>query len=345
MTFSRPSAASEPVRPLSSLRRRTLRAAAVALTVVVAAGAVGGAWLVDSAGPAYSLQQPAQSPQAYGSRILSLMDNGIHATGPEWAEARAEASERIERAATHDEVDAILADALPVAGGKHSFMMESDDHQKAIDSYTPPTSSMEGCVLTVTLPAYMGSAEQGEDYATTLADALETEGVCGVVVDLRENGGGDMGPMIAGLSPLLPDGVVTSFVFGSRTSDVTLEDGEVCGGGTPTSVGPRPKLDAPVAVLTSSGTASSESRHFWPSAAWRTPESSERRPRATPRSTSRSRSTPAAPWCSRSARRGPEPARTSARHRSHPTSRPRRRRRPRPQPRGSPPAPEHRNGS
>nr|WP_311153324.1 S41 family peptidase [uncultured Actinomyces sp.] len=257
MTFSRPSAANEPVRPLSSLRRRTLRAAAVALTVVVAAGAVGGAWLVDSAGPAYSLQQPAQSPQAYGSRILSLMDNGIHATGPEWAEARAEASERIERAATHDEVDAILADALPVAGGKHSFMMESDDHQKAIDSYTPPTSSMEGCVLTVTLPAYMGSAEQGEDYATTLADALETEGVCGVVVDLRENGGGDMGPMIAGLSPLLPDGVVTSFVFGSRTSDVTLEDGEVCGGGTPTSVGPRPKLDAPVAVLTSSGTASS----------------------------------------------------------------------------------------
>ena len=78
-----------------------------------------------------------------------------------------------------------------------------------------------------------------------------------MVVDLRENGGGDMGPMIAGLSPLLPDGVVTSFVFGSRTSDVTLEDGEVCGGGTPTSVGPRPKLDAPVAVLTSSGTASS----------------------------------------------------------------------------------------
>ena len=63
--------------------------------------------------------------------------------------------------------------------------------------------------------------------------------------------------MLAGLSPLLPDGVITSFVSQGRTSDVTLKDGAIKGGGSPTSVGQRDKLDVPVAVLTSQTTASS----------------------------------------------------------------------------------------
>lgn len=220
-------------------------------------GAAGGAWLVHSMGPAFGIWWPAPNPQSYGSRVLDLMDSGIHATGQEWARARADAAERIGRAATHDEVDAILADALAVAGGKHSFMLDADEAQELVDSYIAPTSSMDGCALTVTVPEFAGTAEQGQDYATALADALGAEGVCGVVVDLRDNGGGDMGPMLAGLSPLLPDGTVTSFVIRGRTSDVTLKNGMISGGGTPTSVGARDKLDVPVAVLTSSTTASS----------------------------------------------------------------------------------------
>ena len=78
-----------------------------------------------------------------------------------------------------------------------------------------------------------------------------------LVVDLRDNNGGDMGPMIAGLSPLLPDGVVVAFTIGDRRTPVALSDGKVSGGGTPTSVGQRPKLAVPVAVLTSERTASS----------------------------------------------------------------------------------------
>ena len=66
-----------------------------------------------------------------------------------------------------------------------------------------------------------------------------------------------MGPMIAGLSPLLPDGVVATFTIGDRRTPVALSDGRVSGGGTPTSVGQRAKLAVPVAVLTSERTASS----------------------------------------------------------------------------------------
>ena len=251
------SPAALPRRARPRRRRRAPKIIAVVLAVLVVVGAAGGAWLVHSMGPAFGIWWPAPNPQSYGSRVLDLMDSGIHATGQEWARARADAAERIGRAATHDEVDAILADALAVAGGKHSFMLDADEAQDLAGSYIAPTSSMDGCVLTVTVPEFAGTAKQGEDYATTLADALSAEGVCGVVVDLRDNGGGDMGPMLAGLSPLLPDGTVTSFVIQGRTSDVTLKDGAISGGGTPTSVGARGKLDVPVAVLTSSTTASS----------------------------------------------------------------------------------------
>ena len=238
-------------------RRRVLKIVAIVLAVLVVLGAAAGAWLVHSMGPAFGIWWPAPNPQSYGSRVLDLMDSGIHATGQEWAQARADAAARIEKATTHDEVDAILTDALAVAGGKHSFMLDAGEAQDLVDSYIAPTSSMDGCVLTVTVPGFAGTAEQGEEYATTLADALGAEGVCGVVVDLRDNDGGDMGPMLAGLSPLLPDGTVTSLVIQGATTDVTLKDGAISGGGTPTSVGARGKLDVPVAVLTSSTTASS----------------------------------------------------------------------------------------
>ena len=251
------SPAALPRRARPRRRRRAPKIIAVVLAVLVVVGAAGGAWLVHSMGPAFGIWWPAPNPQSYGSRVLDLMDSGIHATGQEWARARADAAARIERAATHDEVDAILTDALAVAGGKHSFMLDADEAQDLAGSYIAPTSSMDGCVLTVTVPEFAGTAKQGEDYATTLADALSAEGVCGVVVDLRDNDGGDMGPMLAGLSPLLPDGTVTSFVIQGATTDVTLKDGAISGGGTPTSVGARGKLDVPVAVLTSSTTASS----------------------------------------------------------------------------------------
>ena len=251
------SPAALPRRARPRRRRRAPKIIAVVLAVLVVVGAAGGAWLVHSMGPAFGIWWPAPNPQSYGSRVLDLMDSGIHATGQEWARARADAAARIERAATHDEVDAILTDALAVAGGKHSFMLDAGEAQDLVDSYIAPTSSMDGCVLTVTVPGFAGTAKQGEEYATTLADALGAEGVCGVVVDLRDNGGGDMGPMLAGLSPLLPDGTVTSLVIQGATSDVTLKDGAISGGGTPTSVGARGKLDVPVAVLTSATTASS----------------------------------------------------------------------------------------
>ena len=105
----------------------------------------------------------------------------------------------------------------------------------------------------------MGRHDDGQHYADTLAKGLTAardSGACGAVVDLRGNDGGDMGPMLAGVSPLLPDGTALEFVSNAYSSPVTIEGNGVRGGGSPTTTSGG-KWDAPVAVLVDGDTASS----------------------------------------------------------------------------------------
>ena len=50
----------------------------------------------------------------------------------------------------------------------------------------------------------------------------ENSSAAGVVIDLRDNYGGNMYPMISAVSPLLPDGVILQFKGKKRTTPVTL---------------------------------------------------------------------------------------------------------------------------
>lgn len=228
----------------------------IAVTLVVIVG--GLVWLVHAFGPNYGIWLFPPSPSTYGNKVLEILDSGIYAKGDEWAKTRAEAKTQIDQASSLEEVDEILVDAVKVAGGKHSFILKNEEFAQVSEDNTPPSSSLDGCILTVKMPAFIGTADQGQSYANTVATALDRDDLCGVIVDLRENGGGDMGPMLAGLTPLLPDGVSTSFVnTQGGESPVTIQGGSVTGGGTPTKVEVKRELNVPIAILTSDKTGSS----------------------------------------------------------------------------------------
>lgn len=148
----------------------------------------------------------------------------------------------------------LLDVAIDAAGGKHSKVF-STEKEKATDN-TDPSVEFEDGVLRATVPS-IGRHDDGQAYADTLATGLTAHPeACAAVVDLRGNDGGDMGPMYAGLSPLLPDGTALSFVSRMGASDVVIDGNSVTGGGTPTTTSGG-KLDVPVAVLTDGETASS----------------------------------------------------------------------------------------
>lgn len=201
------------------------------------------------------------SPERYGRVALDFMETmGLYAGDDAWQQARQEAEAAIERVDSREDVDPILEKAAKVAGGKHSFIMTPEENQEkdAGTHATLPQVDRQGEILLLTLPGFMGNRDQAQAYADALAQAIDANrDVQGVIVDLRENTGGDMGPMVAGLSPLLPDGDLLYFESRQGQMPVTTEGGVTQGGGTPLSVTVTDKLNVPVAILQGPKTASS----------------------------------------------------------------------------------------
>lgn len=206
-------------------------------------------------GPSYGgalLGKPVFLFNASEKRINTAMVDtaaitGIYGDSDKFLYARADFEE--------DPTNAELLDAaIDAAGGKHSKVFSAES-EKEIET-TAPVVDYEDGVLRATVPS-IGRHDDGQAYADTLAQGLTAHPeACAAVVDLRGNGGGDMGPMYAGLSPLLPDGTALSFVSRMGTTDVTIDGNSVTGGGTPTTTSGG-KLEVPVAVLTDADTASS----------------------------------------------------------------------------------------
>lgn len=199
------------------------------------------------------------SPEKYVKQAIILMNQqGIYASGEEWEGMKAETLEKAKSAASYDECHELIDNALKVAGGKHSRLITAEEGGKG-SIKSPTVEMMENDVLYIRLPAFTGTAEEGKAYANAVYNALREHkaDARAAVVDIRGNHGGDMGPMVAAVSPLLPDGDLMYFnIHGTRTA-VTLADGAVNGGGSTVSMEEPFKLDIPVAVLQDGETGSS----------------------------------------------------------------------------------------
>ncbi len=247
--------------------RRSLKVLLSSAAALVLVAGLTGAWAL---GPTLGIalaQRPLfllpPSPERYASTVLEMADrSALHADSPEYAAARAKALEVARTAGSTAEVHAALDAALKAAGGKHSGIVDAEKRAR-YSKLTPaqdPSVEVAGGVLTATVPEFDGFTGNVQKYADALGKGLDTAlrgGACGAIVDLRGNGGGDMGPMVAGLSPLLPDGTALEFAARTHSTPVTVSGGAVSGGGTPTKVEGVGTYIVPTAVLVDAGTASS----------------------------------------------------------------------------------------
>ncbi len=214
-------------------------------------------------GPDFSLYLVPPSAERYGKDALATIGkNGIYSGSDEWKSTYEECLKMIENAKSYEDTYPAIKKALSVCGGKHSILMTKSESQSTSDSYDEvlPTVSLNGDIAVIKLPDFLGTAEAGRKYAKVAEDFIHEnrDKINGVVLDLRGNTGGDMGPMATAVSSLLPDGELMYYHYRSYDVPVTLKDGVISNAGTGgKSLYPDEKLKVPVAILTDGMTASS----------------------------------------------------------------------------------------
>ena len=231
----------------------------IPLALIIAAALT----VVAKYGPDFGLYLVPPSAERYGKDALATIGkNGIYSGSDEWKSTYEECLKMIENAESYEDTYPAIKKALSVCGGKHSMLMTKSESQSTSDSYDEvlPTVSLNGDIAVIKLPDFLGTAEAGRKYAKVAEDFIHEnrDKIKGVVLDLRGNTGGDMGPMATAVSSLLPDGELMYYHYRSYDVPVTLKDGVISNAGTGgKSLYPDEKLKVPVAILTDDMTASS----------------------------------------------------------------------------------------
>jgi len=225
------------------------------------------------------------SPQAFAyldQAIAILRAHHINSAKADWPRLIASAHDEIAGAKTVADTYAAIRDLIAELGERHSFFMppptqaQIDAAAKAgsdgvVAGTQMPSSALLGeRIGVVRLPGLdtfsPGGGERAKAYPRLLRAALEQldkAPLCGWIVDLRTDSGGNMWPMLAGLDPLLGPAPFGFFVspHGATQPWTRTKDGvsAVAASAVPaaTPVFALAQAAAPVAVLIGPGTASS----------------------------------------------------------------------------------------
>ena len=189
--------------------------------------------------------------ERYVRMAVHIMDrHGLYAQGEQWKAAKADAL--AVHPASHEEAVEAVQKALKVAGGKHSFIMSADEVTgNDTGTWSMPSVELHDGIAVIMLPPFSGNNDEGRRYMQTVLDSLPDQ-LDGVVIDLRDNRGGNMYPMIAAVHRFLPDDVLLS--FRNRKGLLPVNNEYVL---KVVGIAKQARIDCPVAILTNKWTASS----------------------------------------------------------------------------------------
>ncbi len=164
-----------------------------------------------------------------------------------------------------------LINSLRNYGDYHSFLMKRDevinwknDTSASANIVYPQSKIIDGCGY-ISVPHFPGgNAKLMLGYADTIQaeiKKLDKSGIKGWIIDLRENTGGNMEPMIAGLGPLFSSDKLGSLIdINNKPDSWYYKDGRYFGDGYEGWSVSNPVIltsKLPIAVLTSNQTGSS----------------------------------------------------------------------------------------
>ncbi len=201
----------------ASLERRgrflSLLAAMAALAVAPATAQVR-----PKPGVAQGAPAPAPAPVSAALVLDTALDllrkNHINSASADWDRLGAEAHRRIAGATRASDAHDAIRYVIAALGERHTFLHAGPLPNRPgaaprSDLPMPATELAGDRFGLVRVPGFLGTPDEARRYTAALREgltALDRDNICGWIVDLRGNTGGNMWPMLNGLDPLLgPD--------------------------------------------------------------------------------------------------------------------------------------------
>jgi hypothetical protein len=155
----------------------------------------------------------------YLKEILDLMEkHSINRKTIDWAVFRDNARQRAGGSIVISDLYPAIKSIIKALGDHHSFYQNGNIVLSGYDLNCAGSSATVSAIDNVgyvKVTSFSGSTEQAIAFATGLQMSIKAQdkaGLKGWIVDLRGNGGGNMWPMVAGIGPLLGEGVLGYFI-------------------------------------------------------------------------------------------------------------------------------------
>lgn len=140
------------------------------------------------------------SPEQYAKSALNKMNSALY-IDENWSQEKEKALKEVKSAKTYADTYPILKKMTKLSGGKHSYFYTPKEFKTSQKEESQlPVVKNENGILYLKLPPFMGNRKEAKAYQTILNRALTKETHKGVIVDLENNSGGNIYPMIGGLA-------------------------------------------------------------------------------------------------------------------------------------------------
>lgn len=201
--------------------------------------------------PIFCAAQKADSVRVFVDSALNIMQKkSLFAKNLKWSKIRDTVQYMAKDATTYEEAAPAIKFAFNLLNDKHGWLVLNDEtyinpflsrDNSRINEATKAVivkPSIRSAVLQkkyayLSIPFFGGQTSTGmNDFAQRLQDSLcnvISQGTRGVIIDLRLNGGGNMYPMVIGISNLLTDGKLTESVNsgGDTDGETVLTNGAI----------------------------------------------------------------------------------------------------------------------
>lgn len=235
--------------------------------------AFGGLPAHANAAPVATNGQPSEAAVKYLDTALELMQRAyLHRAEINWTVLRARGHAALTDAQSEADAHDAVRTVITVLGDAHAAFHTPAQRARDAERGQPQVrvELIDGRFGYLHLPRFSGAAEDDAAIAYAarahrLQMELDNPAPCGWIVDLRDNTGGNMWPMLAAVGPLLGNGAVGAHVgslpeeraeWQYRDGAVTIHAGQRVNTRFRVAEPAPDQSDRPVAVLLSDRTAS-----------------------------------------------------------------------------------------